>query len=70
MPHFHDLGNSLYFMHSFKIVHGDIKPQNIMWSPQFNKLVFIDFGLTKTLRENVGELSETKFFGTYHYASE
>ena len=41
-----------------------------MWSPQFNKLVFIDFGLTKTLRENVGELSETKFFGTYHYASE
>jgi serine/threonine protein kinase len=41
---------SLHFMHSLKIIHGDIKPSNIMWSPKFNKLVFIDFGLTKTIR--------------------
>ena len=36
-------------MHTFNIIHGDIKPQNIMWSPKFNKLVLIDFGLTKTI---------------------
>jgi len=29
-----------------KIVHRDIKPSNIMYSPTFNKNVYIDFGCT------------------------
>ena len=40
-----------------------------MWSPQFKKIVFIDFGMTKTIKQSIGNMSKTKFFGTYHYAS-
>lgn len=29
------LKESLKTMHSFNIIHGDIKPENIMWSPNF-----------------------------------
>jgi serine/threonine protein kinase len=40
---------SLKFIHTFKTVHCDIKPENIMFSPKYKKNVFIDFGLTKVL---------------------
>ncbi len=56
-------------MHSLKIVHCDIKPQNIAFSIEFNELVFIDFGLTRTVKENVGEPTLTAFMGTYFYVS-
>lgn len=39
-----------------------------MWSYQFNKLVFIDFGLTKIVKENVGELTVSKYFGSYLFS--
>jgi len=32
------------------IVHLDIKPDNIAFSPKLNCLVFIDFGLSKSIR--------------------
>lgn len=31
-------------MHVLRIVHRDIKPNNIMFSKTFNKIVFIDLG--------------------------
>lgn len=34
-------------MHCLKIVHKDIKPDNIMWSNDFNQPVLIDFGGTQ-----------------------
>jgi len=33
-------------MHLLNIVHLDIKPSNIMFSNEFSKIVFIDFGLS------------------------
>lgn len=33
-------------LHSFQIVHNDIKPDNICFSPNLNEFVFIDFGLS------------------------
>jgi serine/threonine protein kinase len=33
-------------MHDLNITHNDIKPENILFSPLKNKLVFIDFGLS------------------------
>lgn len=41
-----ELLESLKIMHSLKIIHGDIKPDNTMWSPAFKKHIFIDFGLS------------------------
>jgi len=41
-------------MHSLGIVHGDIKPENIMFSKDYNKNIFVDFGMTCVLKEKPG----------------
>lgn len=41
-----------------------------MWSPTYKKNVFIDFGLSKFLKEKIGELTKTYYFGTYKYCSQ
>lgn len=38
---------SLVLLHELKIVHYDIKPENIMYSKYYKKFVFIDFGLAE-----------------------
>ena len=63
------MSEDLLMMHSFRIIHGDIKFENIMWSPTYKKNVFIDFGLSKFLKEKIGELTKTYYFGTYKYCS-
>jgi len=42
----------------------DIKPANICFRPNKNELVFIDFGLTKFIKENVGFKTLTYFSGS------
>ena len=54
-------------MHSLKMVHRDIKPLNIAWSPSFEKWVFLDFGFATILEENRGNKTYTKFIGTFNY---
>ena len=54
-------------MHHFGIIHFDIKPQNVMFSPAFCKTVFIDFGYAQIIREAPGYKSFTKFKGTPDY---
>jgi hypothetical protein len=51
------------------IVHRDIKPIHIAYSRTFKKFVFIDFGCSDILDENVGELTETYYRGTIQYSS-
>lgn len=41
---------SLKLLHSVKIIHGDVKNINILWSPTFSKFVLIDFGLSHCLK--------------------
>lgn len=65
-----NLKNDLKKMHFLKIIHGDIKPENIMWSPSYQKNIFIDFGMSKVVKENIGQKSFTSFFGTYNFCSE
>ena len=57
-------------MHILKIIHRDIKPDNIMYSPTFKKLVFIDFGGCLIINEPLGAKTFTYFFGTTKYCSE
>lgn len=56
-------------MHSLKMVHRDIKHSNIGWSNFFNRWIFLDFGFSTILTEDIGEKTWTKFIGTYKYAT-
>ncbi len=49
-----NLIENMRIMHILKIIHRDIKPNNIMWSNEFQKPVFIDFGQTSFITETIG----------------
>ena len=49
----------LTILHWLKLVHADIKPENMMFSPAYKKTVFIDFGLSSFVREELGQLTKT-----------
>ena len=61
---------NLTILHKLKIVHQDIKPENIMFSPSKKKGVFIDFGLSKLLAEIVGHQTLTNYVGSINYCCE
>lgn len=63
------LSLNMLLMHKFGLVHFDIKPDNIMKSYQFEKIVFIDFGLSTLTNKQVGEKEEVYFQGTLSYCS-
>jgi len=44
-----DLLSALRKIHLFKLMHLDIKPDNICFSSTFNRYIFIDFGLGKVI---------------------
>ena len=52
-------------MHSLKIVHRDMKSENVDWSPDFQRWVFLDFGFSTVLEEEMGQKTRSKFIGTY-----
>lgn len=52
------LKENLLILHSFRIIHRDIKPKKIILS-QDNKYQFIDFGFSKIIKENVGQKTNT-----------
>ena len=51
-------------MRNLHLIHGDIKPINIMYSPWQRRIVLIDFGLAKFIKENVNQKTSTGFRGT------
>jgi serine/threonine protein kinase len=44
----------LRLLHELQIVHLDIKPTNICYSPSLDELVYIDFGFSDVLNEKIG----------------
>ena len=50
-----EIYQSLAIFHKLKIVHQDIKPDNIMFSPYKKKMVFVDFGLSRIIEEELGK---------------
>ena len=43
----------LSIMRQLHLVHADIKPENIMYSPGWMNVVLIDFGLAMFIKESV-----------------
>jgi serine/threonine protein kinase len=52
---------NLGVMHQYHIIHRDITPNNIMFSPSQGKNIFIDFNVSTIIGENTGEKTYTSF---------
>ncbi|XP_014515284.1 mitogen-activated protein kinase kinase kinase 17-like [Vigna radiata var. radiata] len=70
----HMILKGLYCMHEKGIVHGDLKPDNILLFHSSDRhikyqLKISDFGLSKTSEEANTDLGEIKFRGTPYYMS-
>lgn len=57
-------------MRKINLIHGDIKPENILWSKNYAQMVLVDFGLAKFVRQNLNEKTETYFRGTKTHVGE
>jgi len=70
---FEDMGErlkeSLFTFHRFHLIHKDIKPRNIVYSPYHSHYVFCDFGISCPVLETVGFSSKTYREGTEKYMS-
>lgn len=55
-------------MHTLQIIHFDIKPANIMYSPKYGKNVLLDFGISQIIDQRWGQKTLTKFKGTYEFS--
>ena len=65
------VARALDYAHSQKIVHCDVKPQNIMIGRDDGIVELVDFGLAAEIRSSVSRLSSTsvEYGGTYPYMS-
>ncbi len=41
--------NALQYLHYYRIIHGDVKPQNVIFKPKEHNAVLVDFGLSTIL---------------------
>ncbi|MEL6163428.1 MAG: Ycf66 family protein [Cyanobacteria bacterium J06628_3] len=68
-----DVANVLEFVHSYEVIHRDIKPDNLIRRASDNKLVLIDFGAVKQMRTQISTSSsptvKTVAIGTPGYMS-
>jgi serine/threonine protein kinase len=64
-----DLKQGLFLMHHLKMIHFDIKPENIMYSSKFHKFVIIDFNLSDITNIKLGTKIKIGFRGTINYCS-
>ena len=59
-------GSALEYLHDRRIMHLDVKPGNMMLRRKDNRVVLIDFGLSKHYDEQSGEATSTTPVGVSH----
>lgn len=62
-----DLNSALKTNHSFKLIHQDIKFDNIGYSKLYKKYIFIDYGYSDIITEELGNRTMTGFKGTMQF---
>jgi hypothetical protein len=63
------LRGKLQRLHAIRLLHLDIKDDNICFSRSRGEFVFIDYGLSVLVPETLGAKSFTQFYGTATYCS-
>ena len=50
-----EMKKKLLILRKLHIVHADIKPDNILYSPGWKNVILVDFGLAMIVKESVNE---------------
>ena len=64
------VAEAAHALHEAGVIHRDVKPGNVMVSPDGSRVVLMDLGLAQLADETEGKLTRTRqFVGTLRYAS-